>query len=218
MQISFHICKWRIFLFKNHLHSGLTEIIPKTIRIWSKWAKEYLNVTSTREPTGISQMHIKKLFCIFKPIISFRPNTLHSGRVKLGPRMTRMWEKKGPRTTRLHSQLRPCVQLSNGYPNIISYFQMKNLFFKNHLHSGLTKINPKMIRIWSKWAKECLNVTSAREPTCISQMGIKKLFYIFKPIIPLFLNCLHSGLVKLGPRMTRSWEKGAQELHVFARN
>ena len=41
---------------------------------------------------------------------------------------------------------------------------------------------------------------------------------IFKPIIPLFLYILHSRLVKLGTKMTRSREKGAQELHVFARN
>ena len=91
-------------------------------------------------------------------------------------------------------------------------------FFKNHFHSGLTRIIPKTIRIWSKRAKDCLNVTSAREPTCISQMGEKKLFFIFKPMIPLLLNSLHSGLVKLGPKMNRSRENGAQELHVFARN
>ena len=80
--------------------------------------------------------------------------------------------------------------------------------FKTHLHSGLTRINPKRIRIWLKWAKECLNVMRVWEPSCISQMGIKKLFYIFKPIIPLLPNRLHSKLVKLGARMTRSWEKG----------
>jgi hypothetical protein len=71
---------------------------------------------------------------------------------------------------------------------------------------------------WSSLSTEFLNIMRAREPTCISQMGIKKLFYIFKHIIPLLLNSLHSGLVKLGPKMTRSLEKGAQELHVFARN
>jgi len=30
-------------------------------------------------------------------------------------------------------------------------------------------------------------------------MGIKKLFYIFKPIIPLLTNSVHSRLGKLGP-------------------
>jgi hypothetical protein len=52
----------------------------------------------------------------------------------------------------------------------------------------------------------------------VSQMGIKKLFYMFKPIIPLLPNSLLSRLVKLGPRMTRRLEKGAQEIHVFSRN
>jgi len=49
-------------------------------------------------------------------------------------------------------------------------------------------------------------------------MGIKKIFFIFKPMIPLLLNNLHLGLVKPGPKITRSGEKGPQELHVFARN
>jgi hypothetical protein len=39
-------------------------------------------------------------------------------------------------------------------------------------------------------------------------MGIKKLFYIFKPIIPLLPNSLHSRLVKLGHRMTEDEKKG----------
>ena len=62
IQLWFHICKWRILLFENHLDSGLTKIDPKTIRIWSKWEKECHDVTSAREPTCISQMGIKKLF------------------------------------------------------------------------------------------------------------------------------------------------------------
>ena len=143
--------------------------------------------TSAQEHTCISQMGIKKLVCIFKPIIPLLPNSLHSGLVKLCPRMTRSWEK-GPK-------------------NYMSSLAIK------------TTINPKTIRIWSKWAKERLNVTSAREPTCIFQMGIKKLFGIFKPIIPLFPNSLHLRLVKLGHRMNWwSWEQGDQELHVFSCN
>jgi len=47
--------------------------------------------------------------------------------------------------------------------------------------------------------------------------GYEKII-IFKPIIPLFLYILHSRLVKLGTKMTRSREKGAQELRVFAHN
>ena len=48
--------------------------------------------------------------------------------------------------------------------------------------------------------------------------GYEKIIIIFKPIIPLFLYILHSRLVKLGTKMTRSREKGAQELRVFAHN
>ena len=96
IKIWFNICKWRIFLFKNHLHSGLTIITPKTIWIWSEWKKECLNVTSARQPTCISEMGNKKLFYIFKPIIPLLPNSLRSRLDKRGPRMTRSWEK-GPR-------------------------------------------------------------------------------------------------------------------------
>jgi hypothetical protein len=202
IQIWCHICKWRIFLFKYHLHSGLTRINPKRIRIWSKWANECLNVTSAREPTCISQMSIKKLFCIFKPIIPLLPNILHSGPVKVGPRMTWSWEKGAQE---LHVFARYKDHVYNSQMGIQLWFHICKwgiLLFKNHLHSGLTRINPKTIWIWSKWAKECLNVTSAQEPTCISQMGIKKIFYILKPIIPFLLNRFHSGLVKLGPKMT----------------
>ena len=143
IQIWFHICKWRILLFKNHLHSGLTEINPKTIRIWSKWAIECLNVSRAREPTYISQMGIKKLFCIFKPIIPFLPNSLHSGLVKLWLGMTRSWEKRAPRTTRLRSQSRGSrLQLSNGYPNMISYLQTKNFSFQRSSSFGVNQNQP----------------------------------------------------------------------------
>jgi hypothetical protein len=46
-------------------------------------------------------------------------------------------------------------------------------------------------------------------------MGIKKLFYIFKPIIPLLPNSLHSRLVKLGPRMTEVEKKGPKNYTYF---
>jgi hypothetical protein len=187
-------------------------------RIWSKWAKECLTVTNAREPTCIPQMGIKKLFCIFKPIIPLLPNSLRSRLVKVGPRMTRSWEKGAQE---LHVFARNQDHVYKSQMGIQIWFHICKcgmLLFKNHLHSGLTRINPKTIRIWSKWAKECLNAARARKPTYIFQMGIKKLFYIFKPIIPLLPNSLRSRLVKLRTRMTRSWEKGAQELHVFARN
>ena len=65
-----------------------------------------------------------------QPIIPLLLNSLHSGPVKLGPRMTRSLEKGGPKTTCIHSQLGPFVQLTNGYPNMISYLQMKNCSFQ----------------------------------------------------------------------------------------
>ena len=199
MQISFLIWKWRILLFKNHLHSGLTQINTKTIRIWSKWEKECLNVTSAREPTCISQMGIKKLFFIFKPIIPLHLNSLHLGLVKLEPKMNRSREK-GAQGLKVFARNQD--HLYNSQIGIEIWFHISRwriFLLKNQHYSVLTRIDSKTIRIWSKWEKECLNVTSAREPTCISQMDIKKIFYIFKLIIPLFLNSLHLGLVKLGP-------------------
>ena len=125
-------------------------------------------------------------------------------------KMTQSWEKGAQE---LHVFARNQDHIYNSQMGIQIRFHIckwRIFLFKNHLLSGLTRINPETIWIWSKWAKECLNVTSAWEPTCISQKGIKNVFYIFKPIIPLFLDSLHSRLVKLGPRMTRSWEKGPQ--------
>ena len=146
------------------------------IWIWSNWAKECLNVVRAREHTYISQMGMKKLFYIFKTIIPLLPNSLRSRLVKLGPRMTR----RGPK----NYTSSPAVgnHLYNSQVGIQIWFHLwkwRIWLFKNNLHSGLTRVNPKTVRIWSKWAKECLNVTSTREPTCISQIGIKKLFYIF---------------------------------------
>jgi len=126
-------------------------------------------------------------------------------------------EKKGAQELHIFSHNRDHVYKSQMDIQIwFHLWKWKICLFKNHLHSGLTRINPKTIRICSKWEKLCLNVTRAREPTCISQMGIKKLFYIYKPIITHFINSLHSKLVKLGLRMIESWDKAAQERYLFA--
>ena len=117
-------------------------------------------------------------------------------------------EKKGPKNYTSSLAIRTTLKWVSKYDFIFANEEF--CFFINHLHSWLRRIDPKKIRIWSKWAKERLNVTSAREPTRISQMGIKKLFYIFKPMISFLPNTLHSGLVKLEHRMSRIWEKGAQ--------
>jgi hypothetical protein len=58
----------------------------------------------------------------FKPIIP-----LHSN---LGLECDPKSRKSGPRTTRPRSQSRPCAQLPNGYPNMISYLEMENSAFQ----------------------------------------------------------------------------------------
>jgi len=192
IQIWFHICKWTILIFKNHLHSGLTRIGSKTIRVWSKWAIECLNVTSTREPTCISQMAIQKLFCIFKPIIPLPPNSLLSGLVKLGPKMTQSWEK-GAQELHVFSLNRDNVYNSQmGNQLWFHLWKWRICVFKNNLHSGLTRINPKPIRI-SRNQYHMYN----------SQMGIQIWFHIWKWRIYLFKNHLHSGLTIINPKTVR---------------
>jgi len=140
VKIWFHICKWIIFLLKNHLHLGLTRINPKTIRIWSKWAKECLNVARAREPPYISQMDIKKLCYIVKPIIPLLSNSLRSRLFKLGPRMTWSWEK-GAQELHVFSHNRDHVYNSQmGIQICFRICKWRNFLFKNHLHSGLTRI------------------------------------------------------------------------------
>jgi hypothetical protein len=174
IQIWFHLWKWRIWLFKNHLHSGLTRVNPKTVRFCPKWDKECLNVTSAREPTCISWMGIKNLFYIFKHIIPLLLNSLHLGLVELGPKMTRSWEKQAQELQVFAHNQDHVYNSQMGIQIWFHIWKWRIFLFKNHLHSGLTKINSKTKKIWLKWAKECLNVMSAREPPCISQMGIIK--------------------------------------------
>ena len=143
-----------------------------------------------RNPFSSLKWVSKKLFYIFKPIIPRFLNSLHLGLVKLRLSMTWSWEKGAQE---LHISVRNQDHVLNSQMGIKIWFHIckwRIFLFKNHLHSGLTRIDPKTIRIWSKWAKECPNIMSARETTCISQMSIKKLFYIFKPIIPFLLNSL----------------------------
>jgi hypothetical protein len=155
------------FSFQKSPSFRLTRIKPRTIWIWSKWAKECLNIARAREPTYISQKGIKKLIYIFKPIIPLIPNSLRSRLVNIGPRMTRSWEK-GAQELHIFSHNRDDVYNSQmGIQIWFHIWKWTICLFKNQLHSGLTRINPKTIHIWSKWAKECLNVMSAREPICI---------------------------------------------------
>jgi len=83
----------------------------KTTCTTLKWVSKYDFIFGNKE------------FLAFQPIIPLRSN--------LGPEYKRKLRKNGPRTTHLCSQSRPCVQLPNGYPNMISYFEMENLFLFN---------------------------------------------------------------------------------------
>jgi hypothetical protein len=95
----------------------------------------------------------QKIFFIFKPIIPLPPNSLHLGLVKLGPTMTRSWEK-GAQELHIFARNQEKVYKSQMGIQICFHICKWRIFlFKNHLHSGLTRINPKMIRIWSKWAQ-----------------------------------------------------------------
>ena len=151
-------------LLKNHLHSGLTRINPKTIRIWSKWEKQYLNVTNAREPTYISQIVIKNLFYILKHILPLLPDSLRSRLVKLGSILTRSWEKE---TQELHGFSRNRDHLYNSQIHIQIWFHLSKsriCIFKNHLHSGSTRIKPKMIRIWLIWEKNASTLRALGNP------------------------------------------------------
>jgi hypothetical protein len=112
----------------------------------------------------------KNLFYICKSIISLLLHCLHSGLVEGVPRMPWCWAKELKQSK---------------FENEESHFSKITFIW------GTTIIDHKMIQIWLKWDKRCLNVVSTREPMCISQMGIKKLFYIYKPLILLLLHCLH---------------------------
>ena len=150
--------------------------MPKTIQIWLKWAKQCLNVTSARESTCISQICIKKLFYIFKPSFNFFQIDLFRGGSNLGLEWPKV-EKKGPKNYMCLIAIKNTCTTLKWVSKYDFIFANEDFFlFKNHLHSGLTRINPKTIRIWSKCAKEWLNVVISREPTSISHMGIKKLF------------------------------------------
>jgi hypothetical protein len=79
------------------------------------------------------------------------------------------YRKCGPRSTLLRSSSRPCLQLSNGYPKLISYFEMKNFTFQ------------PTIPLCSKSGLECdpqLRKCSPKNYT--SPLAIKTTFTILK--------------------------------------
>ena len=80
-------------------------------------------------PNMISYVETKNFD--FQPIIPLRSNIS----LECDPKL----RKNGPRTIRLCLQSKPRVQLSNGYPNMISYLQMNNFNFQKSPSFGVNK-------------------------------------------------------------------------------
>jgi hypothetical protein len=120
--------------------------------------------------------------------------------------------KCAPRTTGLRSQSRPRLQLSNGYPKLISYLETKNLTFQPIIplrsKSGpecdprLRKCGRRTTRLLSQ-SRPRLQFSNAY-PKLISYLETKN--FTFQRIIPLrsksALEC-DTNLRKCGPRNTR---------------
>jgi hypothetical protein len=87
----------------------------------------------------------------FQPIIPLRSN--------LGLECDPKLRKSIPRTTRPCSQSRPCAQLPNGYPNMISYMETKNYSFQPIivLRSNLgLECDPKLRKCGPRTTRPCL--------------------------------------------------------------
>jgi hypothetical protein len=173
---------------------------PRTTRLHSQ-SRPRLQL-SNGYPKLISYLETKNF--TFQPIIPLRSN---SG-LECDPKL----RKCGPRTTRLRSQSRPCLQLSNGYPKLISYLEMKNFTFQPIIplrsNSGL-ECDPKL----RKCTRRTTRLHSQSRPRLQLSNGYPKLIsyletknFTFQPIIPLRSN---SGLEcdpklrKCGRRTTR---------------
>jgi hypothetical protein len=154
----------------------------------------------------------------FQPIIPLRSN---SG-LECDPKL----RKCGRRTTRLRSQSRPPLQLSNGYPKLISYLEMKNFTFQPiiplHSNAGL-ECDPKLrkcgrraTRLRSQ-SRPHLQISN-EYPKLISYFETKN--FTFQPIIPLRSN---SGLEcdpklrNCGRRTTRLRLKASPRLQLSNR-
>jgi hypothetical protein len=123
---------------------------------------------------------------IFQPI-----NPLHSNSgLECDPKL----RKYGRRTTHLRSQSIPHLQLTNGYPKLISYLEMKNFTFQSIIplrsNSGL-ECDPKLRKCGRRTkrlrsqSRPRLQLTNGY-PKLISYLETKK--YTFQPIIPLRPN------------------------------
>jgi hypothetical protein len=119
----------------------------------------------------------------FQPIIPLRPNL----GLECGPKL----RKYGPITTCLRSQSRPCLQPSNRYPKLISYFETKNFTFQpiiplrsdsgQECHLKLRKCGPGTTLIHTQ-SRPRLQPSNGY-PKLISYLETKN--FTFQPIIPL---------------------------------
>jgi hypothetical protein len=131
--------------------------------------------------------------------------------------------KCGPRTTHLCSQSRPRLQISNGYPKLISYLETKNFTFQCiiplYSNSGF-ECEPKL----RKCGRRTTHLFSQSKPRLQLSNGFPKLIsyletknFTFQPIIPLRSN---SGLEcdpklrKCGRRTTRLYSQSRPRLQI----
>jgi hypothetical protein len=135
-------------------------------------------------PNMISYLEIEN--CAFQPIIP-----LHSN---LGLECDPKLRKSDPRTTHPQSQSRPCAQLPNGYPNMISYLEMENCAFQPiiPLRSNLgLECEPKSRKRGPRAAhprsqsRQCAHIPNGY-PNIISYLETRNC--VFQPIIPLRSN------------------------------
>jgi len=130
IQIWFHIWKWRICCFSTH-NSTSFKFEPRICQEVEK--KGFKNYTSSLaiKTTCTTPKWVSKYDFIFanEEFVSFQPKILLHSNLSLEyePKLG----KSRPRTARLRSQSRSCLQLSNGYPNMISYLKTENLMLFN---------------------------------------------------------------------------------------
>jgi hypothetical protein len=161
-------------------------------------------------PNGYPNMisYLEMVNYSFQPIIPLRSN--------LGPKCDPKTRKIGPRTTHPHSQSRPCAQVPNGYPNMISYLEMKSCAFQPiiPLHSNLglecdTKSRKRGRRTAHPRSQSRQHPHLPNGyPNMISYLKMGNC--AFQPIIQLCSN--------LGLGCDPNLRKMAQELLVLARN
>jgi hypothetical protein len=147
---------------------------------------------------------MEKLFYIFKPIFSLLPNNLHLRLVKLGPRLTRSWEKTAQE---LRGFSRNRDHVYNSQMGIEIWFHLwkwRIYLFKIHLHSRLSKIKPKTKRIWSKKVPKNYTSSLTVRTTCTTLKQVSKYDFIFANEELCFSKITFiGGLARIDPKMIR---------------